>query len=143
MIQEPHGSFKFIGHICDHFSKVNVIIPLMTKEPAEIVKNLKEKFLCYFGLPKIIHSDNGSEFIDGLINALVVTWPGQTTIVNGSPRHSQSQGLVEQGNFTIRKMISARKIDAGKNIWTSWLPEIQCLILCSLFFIDFEFCLYS
>lgn len=127
MTHEPDGSFKYIGHICDHFAKFNVIFAMMTKEPAEVVKNLRERYLAYFGLPKIIQSDNGYEFVDDLIKALIAVWPGHAQMINGSPRHSQSQGLVEQGNCTIRRMISARHNDVQRSEWTKWLPEIQCL----------------
>nr|XP_047141505.1 uncharacterized protein LOC124816377 [Hydra vulgaris] len=74
----------------------------------------------------ILHSDNGSEFINDVIKSLLLTWPGKTQIVNGSPRHSQSQGLVEQGNFTIERLISSREYDSGQSSWLEWLIEIQC-----------------
>ena len=32
-------------------------------------------------------------------------WPGEVTIVNGRPRNSKCQGLVEQGNGTMEKML--------------------------------------
>ena len=82
--------------------------------------------LSYFGLRKIIHSDNGSEFVNDVITALVVLWPGHAKFVNGGPGHSQSQGLVEQGNNTIENCISAREQEEKECNWSSWLPEIQC-----------------
>ena len=48
--------------------------------------------------------------------------------VNGRPRHSQSQGLVEQGNATIERHIANKKATLGltdKYPWASWLPKIQ------------------
>ena len=36
---------------------------------------------------------------------LLKNWPGEITIVNGRPRHPQSQGLVERGNAKVEEMI--------------------------------------
>ena len=40
-------------------------------------------------------------------------WGGDVTFVNGRPRHSQSQGLVECGNQIVERKISAMKKDEG------------------------------
>ena len=96
MTNDPDGSFHYIGNICDHFTKYHVLFALITKEPIEVAKSMKRFYFSYFGLPKIIQSDNGSEFIDMIIKAVIVLWPGKAQIINGSPRHSQSQG-----NFMI------------------------------------------
>ena len=50
--------------------------------------------------------------------------------MNGRPRHSQSQGLVERGYSTVQEKIAAIKNDegfAGKMSfpWVSWLPRIM------------------
>ena len=80
----------------------------------------------YFGLLKVIHSDNGSEFVNDIIAALVMLWPGKVSLINGAPGHSQSQGLAEQGNNSIENFISDREQEEHKCCWASLLPEIQC-----------------
>ena len=57
--------------------------------------NLATKVFAYLGLPRILQSDNGREFASTLMAELEKNWPGEITIVNGRPRHPQSQGLVE------------------------------------------------
>lgn len=126
MQYQSHGKFKFIGHIVDHFSKFHILFPLETKSAGEVARNCVEKFFSIFGLPLIIHSDNGSEFVNDVIRATAVLWPGKSNFVNGSVGHSQSQGLVEQGNNTIRIMIAARLEQEKKCEWANWLPEFQC-----------------
>ena len=88
-----------------------------------------EKVLSIFGLPTILHSDNGKEFVNDIIKATLLIWSRQCNIVNGNPGHSQSQGLVERGNRTIELMISARETDTNKCNWSRWLPEIQCMFI--------------
>ena len=60
------------------------------------------------------------------MEAVSILWPGETKFVHGRPGHSQSQGLVEQGNHTIQVMISARERDRNECSWSMWLSEIQC-----------------
>ena len=75
-----------------------------------------------------IHSGNGQEFVNKLIEEIVTRWPGQVQLVNGRPCHPQSQGLVEQAHYTLERMISARSVEAGLKSppWTEWLPFIVC-----------------
>ena len=92
-----------------------------------------EKVLSIFGLPTILHSDNGKEFVNDIIKATLLIRSRQCNIVNGNPGHSQSQGLVERGNRTTELMISARETDTNKCNWSRWLPEIQCIFIVYLF----------
>ena len=126
MQSKPDGQYRYICHAVDHFSKFHVIFPLVSKEAWVVANGIKIHVFSYFGLPKIIHSDNGSEFVNDIIAALVMLWPGKASFINGAPGHSQSQGLVEQGNNSIENFISAREQEEHKCCWASWLPEIQC-----------------
>ena len=80
------------------------------------------------GIPSIIQSDNGREFVNKLIEEVVATWPGQVQLVSGRPRHPQSQGLVEQAHYTLERMISAKIAESGAEHppWADWLPHITC-----------------
>ena len=46
---------------------------------------------CLHGLPAIIHSDNGKEFVNKLIEDVVSTWPGH---VNGTAGYATGQPVV-------------------------------------------------
>ena len=80
----------------DHSSKYRVLAPQKSKEANDTAEITVTKIFSYFGLPKIIHSDNGKEFMSDIIHAIVVLWPGRSSFIKGGPGHSQSQGLVEQ-----------------------------------------------
>ena len=63
----PHDGNKWILRIVDHWSKFNLAYPLPQKTAKE-VKNALEKWVFrIFGLPTILHSDNGREFVNHLI----------------------------------------------------------------------------
>lgn len=126
MLSKPDGDYNYIGHVVDHFSKFRILFPMKGKSANEFASNFFRRFLATFGLPKILHSDNGAEYINHVMDAVAVIWPGEVSFVHGKPRHSQSQGLVEQGNNTIQVMISAREKESQTSTWSEWLPEIQC-----------------
>ena len=93
--------------------------------------NLQNQIFSYLGTPKILHSDNGREFVNDIISSIVKEWPGEVTIVNGRPRNPQCQGLIEQGNGTVEKLLGVRLVDAEVDEsdfppWSEWLPLIQC-----------------
>jgi hypothetical protein len=68
---------------------------------------MRKFWLGYFGLPKILQSDNGNEFKNKLFVSEICDWEGSCKLVYGRPRHPQSQGLVEQANGTVEIMIGA------------------------------------
>ena len=109
---------------------------------AKDVANALEKWgFPVMGLPSILvwQSDNGHEFVNNLIEEVLATWPGQVQLVSGRPRHSQSEGLVDQTHFTLERMIIAEIVESGSTSspWTDWLPHIvymRCPTLISDFF---------
>ena len=126
MTSEADGDYKWICHLVDHFSKYHIIFPLLRKEASEIAANLVCRVFSYFGLPYILHSDQGKEFVNEIIRSVVNSWPGKCRLVNGKPRSPWVQGLVERTNACIELMIAAKRIDSNENTWSLWLPEIQC-----------------
>ena len=70
-------------------------LPLGTPEDT-----LAHELLCIFldfGAPHVLQSDNGREFTAQVITELSSLWP-ELVLVNGLPRHPQSQGSAEQSN---------------------------------------------
>ncbi len=129
MRHRPDGPYKWIGHYMDHWSKYHTIFALMSKAATEVAVGLQNKVFAFLGTPKILHSDNGREFVNELVRNLLSDWPGETTIVNGRPRNPRCQGLVEKGNASLEKLLGARMLEyEGHDMspWTEWLPTIQC-----------------
>ena len=87
----PHGNYKRILHVVDHWSKFHFAFPLMRKSAAEVAAALHKWVYPVMGLPSILQSDNGREFVNNVIEEVVATWPGQVQLVSGRPRHPQSQ----------------------------------------------------
>ncbi|XP_034034947.1 uncharacterized protein LOC117517923 [Thalassophryne amazonica] len=83
----------------------------------------------YLGLPKIFQSGNGRDFVNQLVLQLVAEWGADDAFfVNGSPKHSQSQG-----KYSIEEEICKCRAQAGLDgakeyPWASWLPRIQFIL---------------
>ena len=118
----PDGEYKYILHARDHFTRYSWGYPLKSKSSIEVAANLFDLFTT-FGAPTILQSDNGKEFNSQVIKKLVEMWPG-TKIINGRPRHPQSQGLVERGNKDLENKLSKWMIYNRRDDWSFALKII-------------------
>ena len=82
----------------DHWAKTHFLFPLCRKSGAEVELNLQNHVFSFVGIPRILHSDNGREFVNEIVKCVVREWPGEAIIVSGRPRNPKCQGLIEQGN---------------------------------------------
>ena len=55
----------------------------MQKSAAEVAIALSNQVFAVLGTPKILHSDNGREFVNEIIHSIVKEWPGEGMVVNG------------------------------------------------------------
>jgi transposase InsO family protein len=120
----PDKDFKYICHVRDHFSRFSWARALASKRASEVALYLFEIFTT-FGPPLILHSDNGKEFVADVIFELLKLWP-EIKVVNGRPRHPQSQGCVECGNKILEERL-AKWMATNKNAsWSMGLPLVVC-----------------
>ncbi len=99
----PDENFKYILHIKDHFTRFSWAYPLSSKETDAVALKLFELFT-EIGPPTILQSDNGREFTSKVIKNLSNLW-SNLKIINGRPRHPQSQGLIERSNCEVGKLL--------------------------------------
>ena len=77
MRSESYNEFAWIAHLMCHFTKFHVIWAMKHKSAVEVTRGLKQHVLQYFGLPRILQSDNGTEFKNKLMNELIKNWHGK------------------------------------------------------------------
>ena len=119
----PSYDFKWVMVYQDHLTKFCLLRALLTKRAQEVALHLFD-FFTMFGAPSILHSDNGREFVNRIIENLEALWPG-LKIVHGKPRHSQSQGSVERANQDIENMLACWMGDNNTDKWSDGLKVIQ------------------
>ena len=57
--EELDRKYIWIAHVEDHFTKLHIIWAQETKTMEETGDNFERCVLAYFGLPSILHTDNG------------------------------------------------------------------------------------
>ena len=82
----PDNGYKFILNYQDCFSKFVVLRPLRSKTADEVAQCLVHIF-CEHGPPHILHTDNGAEFSNKTLLAILHRLWSSTRIVHGRPRH--------------------------------------------------------
>ncbi|CAF4454714.1 unnamed protein product [Rotaria socialis] len=118
-----HDGFNFIMHAKDHFTKSSWLFALPSKEAHHVALHLRN-FFYTFGPPKILQSDNGKEFVANIILNLKLNWP-DLIIINGRPRHPQSQGLIERANAVVQKMLG-KWLETNKSLdWPQGLGSVM------------------
>jgi len=104
MQAQSDGEYKFILVYQDPLTKYVLLRPLKYKRAEDVAYVLLDIFTT-FGAPSILQSDNGREFANKVVTEICAMWP-ELRIVHSKPRHSQSQGLVEQANQNIENMLA-------------------------------------
>ncbi|KRX34722.1 Retrovirus-related Pol polyprotein from transposon [Trichinella murrelli] len=84
-----------------------------------VARTLVNEFICRYGAPKSLHSDQGRNFEAALIKELCETFDIHKT--RTTPYHPQSNGLVERFHRTLLTMLSARATTDRRN-WDLILP---------------------
>ncbi|XP_039303442.1 KRAB-A domain-containing protein 2-like [Solenopsis invicta] len=74
MQSQADEQFKFIMVYQDHLTKFILLRALQSKRAEEVALQLTDIFLT-FGAPCILHSDNGREFVNSVIEELFTYWP--------------------------------------------------------------------
>ena len=111
---------KHILVVCDYFTRWTEAYALPNKEAATVARVLVNEWICRFGVPDAIHSDQGANFEGHLfmeVGELLGIEKTRTT-----PYHPQSDGLVERMNRTLLMMLSIRAQEEER--WDEFLPEL-------------------
>ena len=81
-----------------------------------------EKIILRFGMPLVIHSDQGREFENGLMKSLCALLG--CTKTRTAPYHPESDGMIERFNHTCLMMLSMFVNDRRDN-WHELLPFVM------------------
>ena len=117
----PDG-YRYILVIADYFSKWTEAFPIKDKCADTVVDVLVDKIILRFGMPLVIHSDQGREFENGLMKSLCTLLGCVKT--HTSPYHPESDGMVERFNRTCLMMLSMFVNDRRDN-WNELLPFVM------------------
>jgi hypothetical protein len=100
---------KWLFVMKDHFSRLVYAVPLPSKSPQHVARELRHIF-SVLGYPLIWHTDNGKEFGQAVIDAVKEYNPLAYTLTGAcrTPRH---QGSVENANGGVKAIIGSMIAD--------------------------------
>lgn len=104
--------FQFNGKqfilIIDYFSKFIETSPLFKLDSAHTITALKSVFARH-GIPKIIRTDNGTNFSSEEFKKFTVDW--NIKHITSSPTHAMSNGMVERAIQTFKNLMKKAEHD--------------------------------
>jgi hypothetical protein len=115
------SGMNYVLVVKDVLTKFIILRALLSKSAEEVAKALWDIFTL-MGFPKIIQSDNGTEFR----NQILAAWSkfGLFEHRMGTPYHPRANGMVERANGDIIRMLKA--LCVGKTTaWCQFLPTVQ------------------
>lgn len=95
--------------------------PLKNKEAATVAPVLFKLF-CSVGFPKIIQSDNGSEFVNEVIHHLVTAMNIDHRLT--TPYHPRANGVAERHVKSFKDILK-KYINGESTLWDNHLPMVQ------------------
>ena len=112
------------AYVClmvDYFTKVAEFAVVFDREAATIARALWNAWLCRYGVPDYITTDNAGDFAGDFAYCLHRLGVQQITI---SPLHASANGAVERLVKTLKGMISAYINDTPAH-WIQSLPTVR------------------
>ncbi|CAC5393515.1 unnamed protein product [Mytilus coruscus] len=120
---------KYILVISDYFSKWTKAFALRNHKAKTIAKKLVEEFICRFGAPYAVHSDQGRDFESNLITEISILFESKKR--RTTAYHPQCDGQVERFNETLLNMLSKHVKEDQKN-WDEQIPFLMMAYRCSV-----------
>ena len=95
----------------------------MSDMEATTVAKCLYDFICRFGAPDMLHTDQGRNFESALISELCKLLG--ITKTRTTPYHPQSNGMIEHFNRTLLSMLSTVLGEEGEENWEVALPAVM------------------
>ena len=115
--------------LADHFTRWCDAIAIPDGKAETVARVLDERVFCYFGIPEVIHSDQGSQFESALFAECCKLWNCKKT--RTSPYHPQGNSVVERLNRTLGNSLRALLCGSEHKEWDELLPQIMRAIRAS------------
>lgn len=115
------GGYENILVITDHFTRYAQAIPTKNQSAKTTARILFDNFICHYGFPARLHSDQGRNFESEVIKELC-------SIANidksrTTPYHPMGNGMPERFNQTLLNMLGTLE-DDQKSDWKSYVPSL-------------------
>ena len=113
---------RYVLVMVDCVSRWMEACTLLDKTAISVADDFFSNIVCRFGMPSVIHSDQGWEFENKVMHELCILGGSHKT--KTTPYHPESDGLVERFNRTLLMML-AMFTDEHKDDWDDLLPPVM------------------
>jgi hypothetical protein len=113
---------KYILTMCDCFTKWVEAIPLPNQEASTVAKGFVNEFISRFGVPLIVHSDQGTNFESNLFQSICKHLHIEKT--RTTSLRPQANGNVERFHRTLTAMLTMY-CETKQNQWDAFLPQVM------------------
>ena len=114
-----HKGNRYVLVIVDYFTRWVEAFPLPDQRAVTVAHEIVSDFICRFGTPLELHTDQGRNFESTLFQEVCKLLEIRKT--RSSPYHPSSNGLVERFNGTLQSMIRSYLDEADKD-WDHYIP---------------------
>ncbi len=127
LLQLPpsHQGSKYVVVMVDMFSRYVILAPIKEKTARAVAHAIVSKLICEHSAPRVLLSDNGAEFRNGVLEEICRQFGITQTFT--ATYHPASNGLVERAN---RKILEILRPLVGRFLetWEDWLPQVAATI---------------
>ena len=113
---------RYVLVMVDCFSRWTEACPLPDKTAHSVADAFFNQVVCRFGMPIVIHSDQGREFENKIMQELCILCGSHKT--RTTPYHPESDWLVERFNRTLLMML-AMFAGIKREDWDDLLPAVM------------------
>ena len=115
---------RYILVMIDYFTKWCEAIPITQQETKTVATAIVDEWICRYGVPVYIHSDQGSPFESHLMAEICKILKIEKT--RTSPYHPEGNGLVERTNRSIKTILQTLIDQTRADEWDEYIPK--CLL---------------
>ncbi|MCG8094292.1 MAG: DDE-type integrase/transposase/recombinase [Candidatus Thiodiazotropha endolucinida] len=120
-LETSAGGYENILVITDHFTRYAQAIPTKNQTAKTTAKVLFENFICHYGFPSRLHSDQGRNFESQVIKELCSI--ANVDKSRTTPYHPMGNGMPERFNQTLLNMLGTLEDDQKSN-WKSYVAPL-------------------
>ena len=107
----------------DVYSRYLIAIPVKNHRASTVSRCLYESVVAYFGTPRSILSDRGTEFTS-------IVWESLTQMLGAkikltAPYYPQGNSVIERSHRTLNNMLRTMLLEKKRGEWSSLIPSIM------------------
>lgn len=116
---------RYILTMVDHFSRLTVLVATKVQTAEATAAAVVNQWLTYYGMPRIIHTDRGTNFVSLIMTSLCARLGVRRTMTTAY--RPQADGRVERTNRTVKECIT-RLLHEHATSWDLLLPHVAMAI---------------